>query len=132
MSINGPSLMASWCVVQKIYSKRHLVSCTNTYRDATDLVNHGMVKNTETWISWERKIIFLRNKKNLNLCFRWHILRSDRLVAEVTFKSFLFDKKNPVETHEIHLFFSWKRWMPTEIIRLELSVKLWVYPNIEI
>ena len=30
-------------------------------------------------------MLFLRNKKNLNLCFRWHILRSYRFVAEVTF-----------------------------------------------
>ena len=56
------------------------------HRDITDLVNHGMVKNTKTWISWERNIIFLRNKKILNLCFRWHILRSCRFVVEVTFK----------------------------------------------
>ena len=70
----------------KIYSKMHLISCTNTHRDVTDLVNHGMVKNTKTWISWERNIIFLRNKKILNLCFRWHILRSYRFVAELTFK----------------------------------------------
>ena len=58
----------------------HLVSCTNTHRDVTDLVNHGMVKNTKPWISWER------NKKILNLCFRWHILRSYRFLVEVTFK----------------------------------------------
>ena len=41
-------------MVQKIYSKMHPVSCTNTHDDVTDLVNHGMVKNTKTWISWER------------------------------------------------------------------------------
>ena len=86
MSINWPSLVASWFVVQKIFSKMHLVLCTNTYHDVIDLVNHGMVKNTKTWISWERNIIFLRNKKILNLCFRWHIL-SYCLVAEVTFKT---------------------------------------------
>ena len=63
-----------------------LVSCTNTHRDLTDLVNHGMVKNTRTWKSWERNIILLQNKKILNLYFRWHILRSYRFVAEVTFK----------------------------------------------
>ena len=67
----------------------HLVSCTNTHRDVTDLVNHGMVKNAKAWISWERNIIFLRNKKILNLYFRWHILRSYRFVAEVTFNSSL-------------------------------------------
>ena len=31
----------------KIYSKMHPVSGTNTH-DVTDLVNHGMVKNTKT------------------------------------------------------------------------------------
>ena len=50
----------------------HLVSCTNTHRDVTDLVNHGMVKNTKTWISWERNITFLRNKKKFNLYLTWH------------------------------------------------------------
>ena len=63
----------------------YLVSCTNTHCDFTGLVNHGMVKNTKTWISWEWNIIFLRNKKILNLCSRWHILRSYSFVAEVTF-----------------------------------------------
>ena len=37
------------------------------------------------WVSWERNIIFLQNKKILNLCFRWDILRSYRFVAEVNF-----------------------------------------------
>ena len=86
ISINWPSLVTLWVVVQKIYSKMHVVLCTNTHRDVTDLVNHGIVKNAKTWICWERNITFLRNKKILNLCFRWHILRSCRFVAEVTFK----------------------------------------------
>ena len=49
-----------------------------------------MVKNTKTWISWEQNIVFLRNTKILNLCFRWHILRSYRFEAEVTFKQIIF------------------------------------------
>ena len=73
-------------MVQKIYSKMYPILCTNTHHDVTDLVNHGMVKNTKTWISWKRNIIFLRNKKILNLCLRWYILRSYRFLAEVTFK----------------------------------------------
>ena len=44
-----------------------------------------MVKNTKPWISWEWNIIFQQNKKILNLCLRWHILRSCRFAAEVTF-----------------------------------------------
>ena len=43
----------------------HLVSCTNTHHDVTDFVDLGMVKNTKTWISWERKITFPWNKKIL-------------------------------------------------------------------
>ena len=64
----------------------HLISCTNTHRDVTDYVNYGMAKNTKTGVSSERNIIFLRNKKILNLRFRWHILRNYCFVAEVTFK----------------------------------------------
>ena len=29
----------------------HPVACTNTHHGITDLVNHGMVENTKTWIS---------------------------------------------------------------------------------
>ena len=71
-----------------IYSKMHPVSCINTNNDVTDSINHGMVKNTKTWISWERSITFLRNKKFLTLCLRWHILRSHCFVAEVIFNYF--------------------------------------------
>ena len=85
--INWPGLVASWVVVRKIIQKCTSVSCTNTHRDVTDSVNHGMVKNTKTWISWEWNIIFLWNKKILNLCLRWLILGSYRFVAEVTFKA---------------------------------------------
>ena len=41
----------------------HLISCTNAHHDVTDLVN----------------------KKILNMCFGWHILRSYNFVVEVTF-----------------------------------------------
>ena len=70
-------------MVQKIYSKMHPASSTNTHHDVTDLVKHGMVKNTKTWISWERNIAFLQ-KKILNLPLRWHIWRSYCFVAEKT------------------------------------------------
>ena len=74
----------------------HLVSCTNTHHcDVIDLVNHGMVKNTKTWISWERNIIFLWNKKILNLCFRWLILRSYCFAAEVVGKPLTLFTKLP-------------------------------------
>ena len=60
-------------VVQKIYSKIHPVSCTNTYHDVTDFVNHGMIENRKPWICRERGITFLWNKQSLNLCLRWSI-----------------------------------------------------------
>ena len=74
-------------MVQKIYSKMHLVLCSNTHHNITDLVNYGIVKNTKTWISWEWNITFLQNKNILNLCLRWHILRSYHFAVEVTFKA---------------------------------------------
>ena len=73
----------------KEYSKMYLVSCTNTHLDVTIMVNHGMVKNTKTGISWEQNIIFLQNKKILNLYLRWQILRSYCFVAEVIIKSYM-------------------------------------------
>ena len=72
--------------LNSVYFFVGVVSCNNIHRDVTDSVNHGMVKKAKTWISWERNIIFLWNKKILNLCLRWHILRSYCFVAEVTFK----------------------------------------------
>ena len=78
----------------------HPVSCTNTHHDVTDLVNHGMVKNTKTSISRERNIIFLRNKKILNLCVRWHILRSYRFVAVV-----IFNLKEWHQNAQLQIFF---------------------------
>ena len=35
------------CYSKDRVKKMHTVSCTNTYQDVTDLVNHGMVKNTK-------------------------------------------------------------------------------------
>ena len=64
----------------------HLASCTNTHHVVKDLVNHEMVENAKAWIPWKQNITFLQNKKSLNLCLRWHILRSYHFAAEVTFK----------------------------------------------
>ena len=75
LSINWPCLVTLWVVIQKICSKMHPVSCTNTHHDVTDLVNHEIVKNTKTWISWEWNITFLQNEKIPNLCLRRHILK---------------------------------------------------------
>ena len=68
----------------------HPVSCANTHHDITDSVNHGMIKNSKTQISWEQNITFQWNKKICNLCLRWHILRSYHFIAEVTINSGIF------------------------------------------
>ena len=70
----------------KRYIQKCTISCTNTYNDVTDLVNHGMSKNTKTWISWEWNIMFMWNTKILNLCLI-DTFWEDQVVAEVTFKS---------------------------------------------
>ena len=54
----------------------HLVSGTNTHHDVTDFVNHGMVKNTKTWLHEEWNITFPQNKKILEMYLRWKFLRS--------------------------------------------------------
>ena len=75
------------CWFYDLWFKRYIQECTlspstNAHCDVIDLVNHGMVKNTKAWISWERNIIFLQNKKTLILCFRWHILGSYRFAPD--------------------------------------------------
>ena len=97
------------CDSKDIYSKMHPVSCTNAHHDTTDFINHGWLK-IQTWIFWERNINFLQNKKILNLCLRWHILRSYRFLAEVTFKAKVFTYLNEMsyfdlwylQQHQLH------------------------------
>ena len=55
-------------MVQKIFSKVHPVSCTNTH-EVTDLVNHSGVNNTKTETSRERSITFPKNKKFLTVLY---------------------------------------------------------------
>ena len=69
----------------KRYLKMHPVFCNNTHHDVTDFVNHGMIKNTKTWIlKMEHK--FSINENIFNLRLRWHSL-SYYFVAEVTLKA---------------------------------------------
>ena len=70
-------------MVQKIYSKMHPASRNNTDYEVTDLLDHEMVKNTKTWISWQQNIIFYDKKKIHKISLRWHILRGYHFVAEV-------------------------------------------------
>ena len=87
----------------------HPVSCINTHHDIKDLVNHEMVENTKTRISWEWSITFLRNKKVLNLCLRWYIFRSYCYVAEVNFKFWFYIGVESANEENISAFESyWK------------------------
>ena len=103
ISIRWPSLVTSWVVIQKMY----FVSCADTHCDVTDLVNHGIVKNTKTWISCKQNIIFLWNKKILNLCLRWHIWRSYPFVVEVTWE--LYASKCWMCSKELNLFMRYRQ-----------------------
>ena len=104
ISINWSSLVSLLVEVQKTYSKMHLVSCTDTHHDVKASVNHEMVTNTKTWPSRKRNIIFPWNKKILNLCLRWHLLRSYRFEAEVTLNTML---KNSILCKLGSLAFIW-------------------------
>ena len=67
-----------------LFPPRPMGNPANTHHDVTDLVNHLMFKNTK--LEYLQKGTFLRYKKILNLCFRWHIFRRYRFIAEVTYK----------------------------------------------
>ena len=51
-----------------------------------NIMGHGLVKNTKTWISWEWNITFIWNKK-INLHVRWHISVSFSFVLKVSFNN---------------------------------------------
>ena len=85
------------CSSKDFFKKTYLVSCTNNHHDVTDLENCEMVIKTKTWISWERDITFLQNKKIVNLYLRWYILRRYHFVADVIFNlhmSILYKRKS--------------------------------------
>ena len=61
--------------------------------DVIDLVNHRMIKNKKTLISWQRNIFFLRNKKNSQPVPLITHLRSYCFITEVTFNKYSNFKK---------------------------------------
>ena len=114
-------------VVRKIYLKKNLASWTKTHHDVTDLVNHEMVKNAKTWISWERNITFLEKKKILNLCLRWHILRSYHFLAEVTFK-FHTQRMERIKwiSRCRSLYWIFKKFLKSNILEASYTLKILV------
>ena len=76
-------------MAQKIYSKMHPISCTNTPHDVTDLVNHqpkcdiGLkwVKNANTRIWQKRNTTSLWNKKNSQIAHFEKFYRGGNLLS---------------------------------------------------
>ena len=52
----------------------------------------------------ENKTIFLRNKKILKLCLRWHILRNCCFVGEVTFNPIQDGERRQKGPHRLPVF----------------------------
>ena len=78
--------------LNELWFKRYIQKCTMSLVLILIMMSQiwkimGWLKIT--WIFWEQNIAFVRNKKILSLWFRWHIFRSYRFVAEVTFKKIL-------------------------------------------
>ena len=71
------------------------------------MANHTMIKNIKTRISWERNIAFLRSKKIINLCLRWHILRSYCFAAEIIFKKTLMVYLSSIVISKCKYIFWW-------------------------
>ena len=53
--------------VNGLYFKKYIQKFTlhDVPHDVTDLVSYELVKNTKTWLSWERNINFIEKKKFL-------------------------------------------------------------------
>ena len=118
----------------------HPVSSTNTHNDVTDLVNHGMVKNTKAWISWDRKKLLpcvsdytfweiiilyqsLRNWQRRNVCR--NLTQTGNLETKVLWtidKSKIYDEVTKNRT--------WKDWgwelqLPQVLIKLATNGFFW-------
>ena len=53
------------CWLNELWFKRYICNCTLSHVLILILTSQSwMVKNTKAWISWERNITFLQNKKN--------------------------------------------------------------------
>ena len=108
-------------MVQKIYWKMHHVSCTNTRHDVTDFGKQRMVKNTKTWIAWERNIIVWSNKKKMNL---WHILINYCFVAEVTF-NVLYNLILNMGMFTYHIIKIYSKILPLSYPQVDICLQNW-------
>ena len=101
----------------KLQSSICTASCTYTNYETTDLLNHTIVKNTKTLISWEWNVTFYKTKI-LHLCLKWHILRSYRFVADATLKDYIWHLTNNDYQHLIMKY----RCKNKDTITIHLSI----------
>ena len=91
ISISLPSLMTKWLSIQKIYSKLPFALILQWRH------HNGIVRNIKKWISQERNMTFLWNKKN-ELCFKYKI-SSYLFLEEVAFKKMRNHTKKILKIH---------------------------------
>ena len=91
ISISLPSLMTKWLSIQKIYSKLSFALILQWRH------HNGIVRNIKKWISQERNMTFLWNKKN-ELCFKYKI-SSYLFLEEVAFKKMRNHTKKILKIH---------------------------------
>ena len=88
------------------------------------------LKMQKTWITWKRNITFLQNKKILNLCLRWHILRSYHFVTEATFKGHTqrMERNNWISRcRTLHwIFWKKKKSLKSNILKAHKALKILV------
>ena len=82
-----------------------------------------MVKNTKAWISRERNIVFFRNKKILNLCLKWHILRKYCFIVEFTFTDIVCAKTRKMKVWSFFAFLI--AIMLSWFLYLAIGFKVW-------
>ena len=124
--------------------KMPLLSYTNPHHDVADVVNYRMVKNSTIWIAWEWNITFLQNKKILNMCLIWNILRSYCFVALhidwLHYKWFLkfldnfISKKllgwlipNKVQSRFWKIYFGEKYYIFIDLMKIRLELKCSIF-----
>ena len=82
------------CWLYKLWFKRYIHKCIQSHLLIFIMMSQiwqiVWSFKRQVWISWEQDINFQGNKKIVNMCLRWHILRSYCFVVEVAFKGCIF------------------------------------------
>ena len=121
----------------------HHVLCTNTYLNVIDLVNHEIVKNTKTWISWERNTNFLQSKKksslvphmthfeNLSSCSGGFLYHKLILFSENNYKNqaHIFYQNHLLVLYTLEIFCNFKFEKSLDLDLKNLGVPYWARIN---